>query len=288
MKRFNLYDMYAAGRCFGVVSKIESAETTQTHAYILWTAREFLESMLAPDSPLLGSARRSGQKVVEAIDKIIPRSWLQINQIPNDEQINQHRSWEIRSTLFDFETVLRNEMPDVAAYVVAQKGIYRTEDLIANADKQISAVVRNLTPAQTSQDIREAGKCLAFELGTASAFHLWRAVEAMMAQYFENITHKTFKAANVQRNWGAYIRALKDAGADERVTVLLEHIKNEYRNPQTHPDATVTVSDAQRLFAVAVSAIDQMLFSCNSRTVANIVTPSNKQSGEEVGLLGGP
>ena len=39
---------------------------------------------------------------------------------------------------------------------------------------------------------------------------------------------------------------------------MLRHIKDQFRNPQTHPEEQVSVESAQRLFAVAVSAIEQM------------------------------
>lgn len=259
MKRFNLFDMYNFGSRLAIISNIRGDATMNEHWYNLWMARQSLDEIFSPESLMLGSSRRAAQKVIDAITKVIPRNWLANQSAPTNESLGEHDAWLIRSSIHELETVLRNEMPDVAAYVVAQKGIYRTEDLIANADKQVAISLIPAMPHQAISDLREAGKCLAFELGTACAFHLWRSVEAVIGLHYYQLTGKTFKDAGVQRNWGAYIRALTGSGADTKITALLNHIKNEFRNPQTHPEATVSIEEAQRLFSVAISIIEQML-----------------------------
>ena len=68
----------------------------------------------------------------------------------------------------EFETVLANELPGLATYVVSPKGIFSTDDLIANAERQISEKCRGALNEKARGDIQQAGKCLAFELPTAS------------------------------------------------------------------------------------------------------------------------
>lgn len=261
MKRFNLHDMYEVGRALGQFHAIQGNDLVIFTAFNLWMARQAVTGLIAPGSVLLNSARRAAQPIVTAINAVLPETWDKVLQIPNDEQINDGRAFAIRQAITDFETVLRSEMPDVAAYVVAQKGIFRTDDLIANADMQIASSLVGLLPPQSLADVKAAGKCLAFELGTACAFHLWRAVEAVIGWYYQQVAGQTFDEAKVNRNWGAYIQALEKASADSKVTMLLKHIKDEFRNPQTHPEESVKVEEAQRLFSVAMSAIEQMLAS---------------------------
>lgn len=267
MKRFNLHDMYEAGRTLGRIAEIVGTDAALSKAYDLWMARYWLNSLLAPGSVLLNSARRAAQPVVEAITDIVPMDWNDVIQIPADRAIGFGAANRLSTVISDFQTVLRIEMPDVAAFVVAQRGIYRTDDLISDAQKHITARHVGLLPPQALSDIKDAGKCLAFELGTACAFHLWRAVESTMAFYYQLVTERSFADDKVQRNWGAYIKALEGAGADEKITALLRHIKDEFRNPQTHPEESVQVDEAQRLFPVALSAIEQML-STGYKTVA--------------------
>ena len=170
---------------------------------------------------------------------------------------------------------MQNEMPDVAAYVVSQKGIYRTEDLIEHAEKQLTLTAQSILSAETIVDIQQAGKCLAYELATACTFHLWRAIETTMGQYFVFLGGRSFEDAKVQRNWAAKIKVLIDASADQKITAWLDHIRDKYRNPQTHPDEVVEIDEAQRLFSVALSSIEQMLLAIKA-------APSN-----QLALVGG-
>src|SRR6267142_645621 len=74
----------------------------------------------------------------------------------------------------EFETVLANELPGLATYVVSQKGIYSTDELISHAEMHVPEKCRGVLSKKASDDIQQAGKCLAFEVATASAFHMWR------------------------------------------------------------------------------------------------------------------
>jgi len=81
----------------------------------------------------------------------------------------------------------------------------------------------------------------------------------VMGDFFQRVTGKTWEAAGITRNWGEYIKALRNAGTDSKVTVFLDHIRSQYRNPQTHPDEQIPIEEAQRLFPVALSSIEQMM-----------------------------
>jgi hypothetical protein len=161
----------------------------------------------------------------------------------------------------DFETVLANEMPGLAIYSVTQKGIYATEDLISQAELQIPEGLRSRLSEKARDDLRESGKCLAYEICTATAFHMWRAVETVMCQYYKHLSGgKSFEDDGVtNRNWGQYIKSLNAKGANGKITTFLDHIRDEYRNPVSHPEETVELDEAFGLFNVGIGAITQML-----------------------------
>lgn len=178
------------------------------------------------------------------------------------DQNAQLASWHISSltqAVKDFETVMANELPGLAIYYVLQKGIYSTDDLLSHAHHHLPEDVRKQLPGKASQDICEAGKCLAFELATASAFHMWRGLETVMDFYHLRLTGHSFEAASVTRNWGHYIKALKDAKAETRITVFLDHIREEYRNPISHPSDTLNIDESFSLFSAGLSAITQAM-----------------------------
>jgi hypothetical protein len=176
-----------------------------------------------------------------------------------DVTISSYRLNVVTERAKEFETVLANELPGLATYVVSPKGIYATDDLISHAEMHVPEKCRSILSPKAAEDIQQAGKCLAFEVATASAFHVWRAVESVMDSYYEALTTKTFSAAGLTRNWGEYIKALVKANAEKKITSFLDHIREEYRNPISHPDETLDLDEAFGLFGAALSVIGQML-----------------------------
>ncbi len=219
---------------------------------ITWTVRS--ATIFQPTSI------RAARAVILSINKVLPSNWDEIMlKLDAKTQIETYYISMLQTTVKDLETVLSNDMPGVSTYVVSQKGIYKTDDLIIHADQHFPEDIRELIPDQAKKDLIEAGKCLAFEVPTACVFHLWRVVETVMGAYYEKLTKSTFKKDNVAKNWSEYIKALNAKSANESITIYLDHIRNNYRNPQTHPEAMLEVNDASALFGVATSAIHQMI-----------------------------
>ena len=259
MKKLNLHEVYSFGKHLNPLLNIQKDTKLKSNVYILWAARNAAESMMRTDSPLLGTARRAVGKLISAINEVLSLDFDAMMKIGDEETITWYPLSKITGALGELESVLGNDMPGIAAYLVSKKGIFDTEELIEHAENYLLPDIRSNLPEQAKVDLREAGKCLAYELATACAFHLWRAVETVMEAYYLRLTGKTLEQAGISSNWGAYIKALENAGADVKVTVFLDHIRDKYRNPHTHPDVIVTTGEAQGLFGVAMSSIDQMV-----------------------------
>lgn len=258
MKKLNLHEIYLFGKQLSPLANLTPQDKTKENVFALWFARDALESLLRDDSPLLETARRAVVKMIDVITDVIPNDIQKALKI--DEKVDlSYQATRITSALSELESVLGNDMPGIASYLVSQKGIYRTDDLILHAERQLSANVSAALPQQAIFDIQQAGKCLAFELATACTFHLWRAVETVIEEYYKSLAGKSFDDAGIASNWGSYITALNAQKADKKITTFLNHIRDEYRNPQTHPDEKIDIEEAQRLFSVALSSIDQMM-----------------------------
>jgi len=257
MKKLNLHEFYVLGKQLQAIADLQNDTKIRSKLYDLWLARDKLEEMLRDSSPLLEAARRAARKVVTAIDGLLPKEWPKAVELDKDKMCGVF-AYGISSALTELESVLGNDMPGIASYIVSQKGIYKTDDLIAHAEKHLADESSAGLPAIAKFDIQEAGKCLAFELPTAAAFHLWRSVETVVGEYYSALTGKSFADDRVARNWAAYIQALGSNGAEEKITKWLDHIREEYRNPQTHPDVTINKEEARGLFSVAGSTIDQI------------------------------
>jgi hypothetical protein len=69
------------------------------------------------------------------------------------------------------ETIINAELGVADSYYVTRKAGYDTSVLISNAEVMFSKDLPQKVMLAIP-DIRESGKCLAFELGTAAGFHV--------------------------------------------------------------------------------------------------------------------
>jgi hypothetical protein len=162
----------------------------------------------------------------------------------------------IRSAAQKFETILSAELSNSDTYWISPKGSHKTSVLLQNAQSELPASVIADVP-EAASDFNEAGKCLLFDTPTAAGFHLLRATEAVIRKYYKVVTGVEPKRKF--RNWGAYIKRLKECNANGKITGYLDHIRENYRNPILHPEENLTADDAQVLFGVCVSAIYMMV-----------------------------
>ena len=103
-------------------------------------------------------------------------------------------------------------------------------------------------------DLREAGKCLAFELPNATAFHLHRANESVLRRYFE-VSAKGITAPKT-RNMGDYLKLLDEVdGADKKVIASLRDLKDLHRNPLAHPEDSLESIDEAIALLGAIQAV---------------------------------
>jgi hypothetical protein len=223
-----------------------------------WDAREALNEIfrLRPMNFTLSTAT----DLYALITEVVPAKWEEVlDKFPKaDEEEKPIPPWTIRrikTAAQEFETVIRNECVVMDAYYVTKKGAYSTADLVNNAHFQVPEPTRSRLPEQTRTDFDQAGKCLAFDVPTAAAFHVLRGTEAVVRKYYEQIVPGGKTANTKMRNWGAYIRLLNKHGAEAKITSLLEHIRDVYRNPVLHPEENYTDEQIQVLFGGCISAV---------------------------------
>lgn len=157
--------------------------------------------------------------------------------------------------VFNVRTIIMAEVPMVDTYLVSRKGLFSGPALIEDGAGMLPPVDRVNMPRRADADLKEAGKCLAFGLWTASGFHGLRAVESMTKAYMGKlgVEEKT-------RNWGAYVAALKKkADVDEGVVAVLDQIRLLHRNPLLHPEDFLDEGEAITLFGIVHSATAALL-----------------------------
>jgi len=147
--------------------------------------------------------------------------------------------------------LLEQDLGHQAVYHVLPKRAYSTHKLIDDATSLFSPrVVSELSDLELL-DIRDAGKCAAFELPIAAAFHLFRAVDALLQRYTIAVAGSLPRS----QNWGQYISELEKGGVDQKITSVLRQIKDLYRNPIIHPETRLDVEESLSLFGIVESVV---------------------------------
>lgn len=225
----------------------------------LWDARESVDQLY--NQRALNFTTPAALRLYHAISSVLPvkfddvmGTWAEKTSEEADA-ILPYRVSEIREAAKEFETVLRSECQMMDTYFVSKKGAFSTKDLVENAHHQIPEPSRSQLPEQAKLDFDQGGKCIAFDVPTAAAFHLLRGTEKVLVDYYKLVVPGNKQAKEKMRNWGVYIKLLKSYDADLAVINVIDHLRDVYRNPVTHPDENYTDENVQVLFGLCVSAV---------------------------------
>jgi hypothetical protein len=89
-----------------------------------------------------------------------------------------------------FDLVFLSELGTLPSFLVVGKESYDTNILIDEGTRLFPPTLLQKV-LEARQDALEAGKALAFELGTACGFHIFRVTEAVLKQYWDNASGAT-------------------------------------------------------------------------------------------------
>lgn len=175
-----------------------------------------------------------------------------------DQELDFMDVYQLQDLVQRFESVVAAEFGMLELYKVGQKGGYNTSDLIVRGETLFPADLPIKVPAALF-DVREATKCLAFELPTACAFHLHRANESVLHRYYDAVTGGAKRPKS--RNMGDYLNSLSEKNmGNQQVRTALRDVKDLHRNPLIHPEHSLeTVDEAIDLLGAIRSLIGFML-----------------------------
>ena len=258
MKKINTFFLFNLGKQLRITQELnEENSNFGTVLFPLNEARREVKALLRNAEFTVKTCRHSAENVVSAINNVVPENLTDALNKDRNEQVNWWLIRQIKDAINRFEMVLAEELNVLDTYTVLQKGAYSTTELVSNAEIMFPETLRTKLPAKAIQDIREAGKCIAFELPTAAAFHVARAIESSLVSYYSHVVGKP--PSTRMRNWAVYIRGIRDSGnGNEKVLKLLEHIKDSYRNPVSHPDDMMEVDEVLVFLGVGIAAMTQI------------------------------
>jgi hypothetical protein len=110
---------------------------------------------------------------------------------------------------------------------------------------------------EAKKDFNQAGRCLAFDLPTAAAFHLTRSIETVLRRYHA-LACSTSTNAGKRPDMATCLNQLRASGEDPKLLDILDHFRDLHRNTTMHPEVFLENPEALRLFDVAKSGLNAM------------------------------
>lgn len=255
MLRINGFNFFQLGFYLKPLEDIKTGSKLKDEARSIYMARAWLEYFLAGIIVPITFSKHAGDELIQALKKMVPKL---VQEVPEDKLnavIVPSDIYAIANGLRDFQTILNTELGQLDTYFISRTGIYSTPELIERADEHFGPDIREKFSESTKLDIKQAGRCLAFQLPTAAGFHIMRATESVLKQYYKAHTNKPPRSSN----WNAYITELKKTKANLKVLGILDQIRDLHRNPTIHPEVVLSDSEALVLFGIAQSAITAMI-----------------------------
>lgn len=164
------------------------------------------------------------------------------------------------STLSEIMTYLRNTLSAEAegnvAFIVTDKRI-DVNKLLSDVPALMAPTIFALLPDIAQYDFIEAGKCIAFELPTAAAFHLMRGTEAVLRHFYCSLIIRN----RVRPLWAPMVEHLRSRRKPPPEPLLdnLDNIRRSFRNPTQHPDKVYDIQEVQDLFGLCIDVVNRMV-----------------------------
>lgn len=252
LERINGHPTYLLGLNIGYVGERlslgppqQTPDYTNKLAWLKWALDVFIDLNPLP----LVRSKNAAQQLRQVVDYLATENSA-------NRTIPQQAITDFFERGRHFSSILAEDLNELDLFVVSPKRILDTKALISGSAVSLSPEIVEDIPREGLFDAQEAGRCLAFGRATATGFHLFRLVEAVVLLYMPILK---IELAPSDRNLGVYTKRLKERGVRSRVIELLEHLRTEYRNPLMHPDAVWDLEEATDAFLYIPSVISTLV-----------------------------
>ena len=167
---------------------------------------------------------------------------VELKATPADSKLDAAQAKKLNSTVRALRQTLEAELKGMHAYVVSPKRI-EVERLVGEPASLFAPDVFSAMSDIARYDITEAAKCIAFERPTAAAFHLMRATEESLRNYYCHFVRRDRLDPML---WGPIVQALQNhrrAKAHDALNRNLDNIRVSFRNPTQHPDKVYDIHE---------------------------------------------
>lgn len=179
-----------------------------------------------------------------------------LSKQPADSKLRKADHEHLRGIMKVLWPTLSAEGQGTIAYIISERR-FPIERLIGGVDKLFAEGVFKKLPIISQEDFSESAKCLAFERGTAAAFHMLRGTESILKHYYCSKISR--KRASLM--WGPMVASMRNYPRrfPEPLLNHLDHIRNSFRNPTAHPEKSFDIDEAQDLFSICIEVANRMI-----------------------------
>ena len=211
--------------------------------------REWLAAFLWQTQDMghyLKESREKANDLLTTINEIYSPRRVETAKPTQSEEV----TWLVRG-VGDFQLAFEREHRNLAVFTVTPKGTRDTAILIENPQEDFTEAQRKVLPDQFVADLKQAARCLVFEVPTACAFHTCRATESLILAYYKVLSKHDW--AHKKKDWKIYIEQLVVEGAPKKITSRLDEIRDMDRNSYVHPETNVTREEAPILYTLCAA-----------------------------------
>jgi hypothetical protein len=270
VKRAKQYNLYLLGELHRL--RDLSFYTREQQAHVLFTAMLLTQLFwMQEDNRVLKGAVAQAKVVSDAANDLLIKH--RAGQPIPDWQISS-----LEADVAKVENLLEYDLNQQHVYAIEKVGIFNTDDLIDHAEEHLPLAVRNAIDGKTKDDFKAAGRCLVFQLFTASGYHALRALEAEARKYHKMVLKlSTESALRKQLELEEKIRSSDSPSG--LIIINLTRMNKIYRQSLTHPDMVITEEDdAMEIFNLVTASITLMEKNLVQRGLAVPSTESSPSS----------
>jgi hypothetical protein len=274
MNPVNQYRFYELGAKLYRVTAHSSSVGAADMFVPLMEAQNALDNLIKGDPITLEFAKTDANNLLNRLGALFNRYFIDTSsrqfRFPSrEEQIDVHELAMLRSLVEKFETALSAELNRRAIYIVPRRGLFDAHDLAEKAEMQFDEETLARMNEPMREEIRSAGRALAFGLPAAACFHLIRAIEGALSIYMEGVSRTA--VTNSDNLWKDVLNRLGGAekdkflSTDARLAGLLREVDTRYRATLAKPGASITMQEALIFFGTSGSLVTLVMESTAQR-----------------------
>jgi hypothetical protein len=263
MIRIDGFPVYELGFVLGPILRLMAEEQRPLRRDLfeahLGAARESLRKITAPapESYLPPRSKAQAEVVLQVITEILAGT---------DAVMSGDHRGRLMFHLVGFNETLASELQSFDLYWVEPKLGYNTSELLTDGTVVFPKPIRDVLPDELKHEVREAARCLEYEVFDAVGFHILRAVELTVLDYFTLAEWSGPKPTA----WNNYARSLKKLNVHRKIRWMIVRLSELHRNELLHAEAVLSAPEASMLFALMQEVMPVMIADVAKRKGAPI------------------